>query len=192
MDLDTSSLLFRDILCEYCLTGILLPFISKVTPSLINRILLYWFNGSTLFEIQQKGIEMRMSNELHMVNTPSDSFSIYMASSSLSRFQCENLLFRSPSGSFIIRNPHQYSDYIILSFNEDSTIHHRLFYKIDNGYEDNSERYVTLFSIIEKYKSRLFYGIRLDKNNQVIAIDTMPWFTNLRVRESKSICFISC
>ena len=168
------------------MSSILIPFINQITPSFINNCFLVLLDGSIKDVIKQKAVDMMMSSEINRERCLSDAYEIYITSTILSRFQCENLLFRSPSGSFLFRNPHPYSDYIILSFHADDSISHKIFYKKQNGYENGYQFYPSLLSVIESYQTQLFYGIRLDQNCQVIAIDTMPWFTNRRVKEVRS------
>lgn len=192
LELDSSSLLLRDMLCEYCVSSVLLPFVSLFTPEICNQLLFKLLEGHVMRELKEKRVEVMMSDELfdngrRVQGQDHDPFTVYIASASLSRFQCEHLLLRSPSGSFLFRNPHQYSEYLVLSYHLHNKVTHLLFSKNESEYALDGHTYHSLQAILEQ-RHELLYGIRLDGHNQVIAIDTMPWFTNKRVKESKSRC----
>lgn len=161
-----------------------MPFISFFTPARLNRLCLHLLDHSLLSHINELSIQMMMSDELRKPSLSDDPYKLYLASSSLSRFQCESLLLRSPSGSFLFRNPHQYSEFVVLSYHRNNHVYHELFRTTPTGYSSQQTEFTSFLGILNTH-TELVYGVRLNESNEVVAIDTMPWFSNERVKDVK-------
>ena len=186
LGLSSSSLLFRDLLCDFCVTSILLPFLSSYTPESANQFLYLCVCHSLQQQYQTKLIDMFMSSELQTHSSLTDPYQCYV-STSLSRYQCENLLLRSPQYSFLFRLPNPYSQYCILSYYVKDQIIHEFYLRKDTAYEREGQLFHSYEEILKVHQKEILYGIRLNAKNQVIGIDTMPWYTTKRVKEHKSI-----
>lgn len=159
-----------------------MPFISFFTPARMNKLCLHLLDHSLISHLHELSIQMMMSDELLKPALSDDPYKLYLASSSLSRFQCESLLLRSPSGSFLFRNPHKYSEFVVLSYHLNNRVYHELFRITSTGYASQQTEFSSFLGILNTH-TELVYGVRLNEGNQVVAIDTMPWFTNERVKD---------
>lgn len=114
-----------------------------------------------------------------------------------SRFQAETLISHAPVGTFLIRSPHPFSPFFILSYGEEKkvvvcdnpekekkrfVVTHRILEKTEIGYVSGTT-YASLDAVLNEMKDVLHYGLRLDKEHNVVSCESMPWFNDRRVKE---------